>query len=160
MHSKKFLRLMIGFCLLGAAPAFAGKYGMAGCGLGSMIFEDQPGKIQILAVTTNDIVVPQTSAISTGSMNCNDSPTTAAVGKYIEVNQVALQKDVAKGNGETLSALLTLWKCDSQSEVGSTLQKNYSEIYNSNNLPAAQVQESMTKVLSSGTNGNLCKALI
>jgi len=36
-----------------ASTSFAASYGSAGCGLGSVIFKDQPGIMQILAATTN-----------------------------------------------------------------------------------------------------------
>ena len=45
-----------------------GKYGTAGCGLGSMAFGDQPGGIQILAATTNGILGNQTFGITFGTL--------------------------------------------------------------------------------------------
>ena len=54
--------------LLAAAPAFAqggglkgtGAYGTAGCGLGSLVFGNQAGAVQILAATTNGTFASQT----------------------------------------------------------------------------------------------------
>src|SRR5205823_3826374 len=47
-------------------PAATGKstYGLAGCGLGSMLFGDQKGMIQILAATTNGTFGSQTFGIT------------------------------------------------------------------------------------------------
>ena len=46
-------------------------YGMAGCGLGSILFGAKPGKIQILSGTTNGIYGNQTFGISSGTSNCD-----------------------------------------------------------------------------------------
>ncbi|MFN8945903.1 MAG: DUF3015 family protein, partial [Pseudobdellovibrionaceae bacterium] len=45
-------------------------YGMAGCGLGSVVFGDKPGFIQIFAATLNSIGGNQTFGISLGTSNC------------------------------------------------------------------------------------------
>src|SRR6266511_1273208 len=50
-----------------------GKYGAAGCGLGAMAFKDQPGGIQIIAATLNDICANQTFGITFGTSNCGPS---------------------------------------------------------------------------------------
>src|SRR6266571_3742686 len=43
-----------------------GVYGAAGCGLGSMVFGNQPGGVQVLAATTNATGI-QTFGITTGT---------------------------------------------------------------------------------------------
>src|SRR3954464_7446787 len=48
-------------------------YGTAGCGLGSLVFGDQKGAIQILAATTNTTFGTQTFGITTGTSNCVDT---------------------------------------------------------------------------------------
>ena len=50
-------------------PAATGKstYGLAGCGLGSMVFGDQKGMIQILAATTNNTFGTQTFGITSAA---------------------------------------------------------------------------------------------
>ena len=50
---------------------FARNYGMAGCGLGSMIIGKEGG--QIFAATTNGTAYNQTFGISAGTSNCDDS---------------------------------------------------------------------------------------
>ena len=47
-------------------------YGTAGCGLGSLVFGDQPGIIQIVAATLNGIG-GQTFAITSGTSNCGEA---------------------------------------------------------------------------------------
>jgi len=117
----------------------AGNYGMAGCGLGSLVFQKQPGKIQILAATTNNIVFPQTSAITTGSSNCIDDERGYAA-NYIKVNHEALKTDIARGEGETLIGLAVVLKCQNSSSMNKTLQQNYKQIFSSDKAEAT-VQE-------------------
>lgn len=66
------------------SQAHAYHYGMAGCGLGSLVFQDQPGKIQIVAATVNNIVSPQTSAITSGTSGCYEDGSASAKLDYIE----------------------------------------------------------------------------
>src|SRR3954469_775685 len=83
-------------------PAAHGKstYGLAGCGLGSMVFGDQKGSIQILAATTNSTFGSQTFGITSGTSNCVDSgPGTSGARIFIEGNREALAKDAARGSG-------------------------------------------------------------
>ena len=53
---------LLGATLLAGTAARAENYGMAGCGLGSLAFHENTTGMQILAATTNNIIVPQTFA--------------------------------------------------------------------------------------------------
>lgn len=122
--------LVIGTLVLGTSFAnAAGQYGMAGCGVGALVFGDEPGKVQIVAGILNNLISPQTSAITSGTSNCYEDYGRAATDMYIETNKVALQADVARGQGEALAGLLTMWNCNNASQIGSTLQKNYGQIF-------------------------------
>ncbi|MCB9072358.1 MAG: DUF3015 family protein [Bdellovibrionaceae bacterium] len=59
-------------------------YGLAGCGLGSVLFGAKPGGVQILAYTTNGSAGNQLFGITFGSLNCEftEAGTQAAV--YLE----------------------------------------------------------------------------
>ena len=52
------------------SASFAGSYGDAGCGFGSMIFGNQAGFMQVFAATTNGTSGSQTFGITTGTLNC------------------------------------------------------------------------------------------
>ena len=125
-----FLRtLMLLLALVATlATAQAAKYGMAGCGVGSLIFEDRPGKVQILAGTTNDYFV-QSSSISSGTSNCVEMNSRAEASLYITVNQEALAKDISRGAGETLTGLAQVLRCSNADELGNILQRNYSKLF-------------------------------
>ena len=83
----KKLLVVVAVALM-TSSAFAAKYGSAGCGLGSMVFEgDQTWWKQVLADTTNGTGF-QTIGITLGTSNC-DSPAPLKVGQaeaYVEAN--------------------------------------------------------------------------
>lgn len=104
-------------------------YGMAGCGLGSLAFNDQPGMIQVFAATVNNLVSPQTSAITSGTSGCYDKGSSAAKIDYIETNKVSLKEDAARGQGETLEGLITLLGCKEQPVIKNEIKNNYKSIF-------------------------------
>ncbi|MBX7232234.1 MAG: DUF3015 domain-containing protein [Bdellovibrionales bacterium] len=121
---RKLATLTVFFIL---SQAHANHYGMAGCGLGSLVFQDQPGKIQIVAATLNRIVSPQTSAITSGTSGCFEEGSYSAKLNYIETNMVSLKADAARGQGETLDGLITLMGC--QNSVKGEFKTNYKKIF-------------------------------
>lgn len=105
----------------------AGNYGSAGCGLGSLAFGKQQGGIQVIAATLNGTGV-QTFGITSGTSNCGEALwAKAEVNTFIESNSVALENDIVRGQGETLSTLNNMLGCGSQ--FNGTLQQNYKSIY-------------------------------
>jgi hypothetical protein len=153
---NKTLALMLLFV---GSSSFAYQYGMAGCGLGTLVFKDQPGKIQIVAGILNNLVVPQTSAITTGSSNCYEASASEAANHYIESNGEALQKDISQGQGETLAGLLTIWGCGNVDQVGAALQSNYQQIYSSGKASNVELGNNLKSVIRQNTN-NSCTTLI
>src|SRR6266545_2071443 len=53
-----------------ASTGFEPSYGLAGCGLGSMLIGSKPGIVQIFAATTNGSFGTQTFGITSGTSNC------------------------------------------------------------------------------------------
>lgn len=134
--------------LLGAAAASAAPYGTAGCGLGSMVFGNQKGIVQIFAATTNGLFGSQTFGITTGTSNCADTGGGVASTKsFIETNREALAKDIARGQGETVKNLATLAGCTDASAVGATLQKNFGAIFPNASVGSDQVSDSIISTL-------------
>jgi hypothetical protein len=131
-----------------ASVAMADGYGTAGCGLGSIVFGDKPGIIQILAATTNGTSGNQTFAITSGTSNCSSSEPSAESAKaFVETNREALAKDAAKGNGETISSLSTLAGCSDASAVGAALQTNFQTIFPAASVTDQQVGQSVLETL-------------
>src|SRR5437868_5113862 len=88
-----------------AALKGTGVYGVAGCGLGSMVFGNQEGAMQVIAATLNSTGV-QTFGITSGTSNCGHGLfAKAEINSFIQSNSVALENDIARGQGETLSTL-------------------------------------------------------
>ncbi len=149
---KKFL-VVVAVALM-TSSAFAAKYGSAGCGLGSMVFEgDQTWWKQVLAATTNGTGF-QTVAITLGTSNC-DSPAPLKVGQteaFIEANKVALANDIARGNGETIVGLSKVYGCQNSTEFGQALKANYAAIFTSANASATEINHSINTVASTTCN--------
>jgi hypothetical protein len=126
--------------LAAAGMASAAKYGTAGCGLGSLVFGDQKGMIQILAVTTNDFYGLQTFAITTGTSNCTEDGV-ALVDReralFAEANFDVIKQEIAMGKGENVAVLASLYGCDGASvgSFGSAVQASYGTIGKSASAP-------------------------
>ena len=140
--------------VLATSTSFAAKYGSAGCGLGSMIFEgDQTWWKQVLAATTNGIGF-QTIAISLGTSNC-DSPAPLKVGQveaYVEANKVSLANDIARGNGETVVGLSNVYGCSNAMEFGKALKSNYKTIFNSANSTSKEITHNINSIAATSCN--------
>ena len=149
----KKLLVVVAFAMM-ASSAFAAKYGSAGCGLGSMVFEgDQTWWKQVLAWSTNGTGMASI-AISVGTSNC-DSPAPLKVGQaeaYVEANKVALANDIARGNGETIVGLSKVYGCNNSAEFGQALKSNYSAIFASSNAPASDITHNINTVASATCN--------
>ena len=120
---------------------------MAGCGLGSIVFGEQSGMIQIIAATLNGTGY-QTFGITSGTSNCDNSgeKDSRSASLFITANREALEKDVARGNGETVSTLSGLMGCQDEESFGSKLQSNYSKIFPSQKTSTENVVESITQL--------------
>ena len=143
--------LVIAAVTLMSTSAFAAKYGSAGCGLGSMIFEgDQTWYKQVLAATTNGTGF-QTIAITLGTSNC-DSPAPLKIGQveaYVEANKVALANDIARGNGETIVGLSDVYGCANKNEFGKALKMNYKSIFNTAAASSKEITHNINGVAAS-----------
>jgi hypothetical protein len=139
-------KLLITLAFLGLGTAHAGAlhtaqsgsggYGVAGCGLGSLVFKNEPGPIQILAATTNGTFGSQTFGITTGTSNCNDGAN--LVKAYIETNQEAIKTAAARGHGEALVGLAKVYNCNNAEALSTALRANYKNVFNSNDVTATQ----------------------
>ena len=102
---------------LHAATASAqGGYGMAGCGLGSLVFQGDNTLVkQIFAATTNGTFGSQTFGITSGTSNCTMGGVLKSEKEqaaFVEVNFRDLKRDMAAGGGEFLSTFGTLLGCE------------------------------------------------
>lgn len=127
-------KLLIVAGLLMTSSAFAA-HGPAGCGVGSMMFEGKSGLVfNVLAGTFNSSSGNQTFGMSTGTLGCEDAKTATVTSvSFIEGNTVALSNDIARGEGEALSAYLTIIKKENANT--SVLKSNFAAIFAKGNTP-------------------------
>lgn len=133
----------------GAESGGGAKYGPAGCGLGSLIFDADSGWTQIFAATTNGTSANQTFGITSGTSNCDSGPSKQSAQNFVQANRVALAKDISRGKGQTLTSLTELAGCTSTKAVGSKLRKNFKQIFPSSTVSDEAVGESVVGVLKS-----------
>ena len=126
----------------------------SGCGVGTILWKGQSGVApQILAVTTNGTLGNQTFGITTGTLGCTKdgvvSPP-AEVRMLTVSNLDNLAKDVARGEGETLSSFATAMKIDEQDrpKLYSVLQSNFTRIFSSDSVTADAVLASIQTVMA------------
>jgi len=136
-----------------ALSANAANTGMAGCGLGSMAFQNDNSKLQIVAALLNAIGGNQTFGITSGTSNCVDHGASASA-MYIAVNQESLKKDIARGEGESLNGLSQILKCSNTAELNAALQQNYSAIFPSNEVKSEDVNKNIHHIIESNKSLN------
>ncbi len=127
---------------------FTRQYGIAGCGLGSVLIGKRGA--QIFASTTNGSSFNQMFGISAGTLNCVDSPSAEVASRmdqFIMVNRSQVQGDIARGQGETVAAIGQYMGCAANSnEIGSTLKSNYQSIFTSG-APANEVTDGIISAI-------------
>lgn len=105
-------KIIIAIAMMSSFSAFSANkpYGYAGCGLGSVLIGK--GEPQIIAATTNDPST-QTFSISSGTSNCvTIEDKTTQIKNFIEANYESLITDMAKGNGDTVYTLSSMYGCE------------------------------------------------
>ena len=143
-----------------AKTSYSRNYGMAGCGLGSMVVGKRGG--QIFAATTNGTFYNQTFAITMGTSNCPaDDPnadTAARVDGFVIANKVALANDIARGDGETVDNIASLMGCEQNANFGLTLQQNFPVIFPDHSIAPNEVTDAIITVIRQDkTLLNTCK---
>ncbi len=138
----------------GTAIAASG-YADAGCGLGAIVFGNEPGAVQVLSSTTNGTSGSQTFGITTGTSNCNPAGLVKLDKErevFAEQNYSTLVKEMAMGEGENLDTLAGLYGCsqDSHSAFGSMVQDNFANIVKSD----TSTSQEMLSILNSELAGH------
>jgi len=140
----KKLLLAAAFCLL-SVSTFAKSYQSQGCGLGSTFFTDGSSLMhQVLGATTNGSSGNQTFGMTSGTSNCELDSSGSASAVFIEANKIALANDIARGQGETLASLVRMYGCTNTSDVSAELQKNYENIFPTENATTIHIENSIS----------------
>ena len=150
------------FALVGLAASstvHAEPYGTAGCGLGSIVFGNSQGIVQIFAATTNGLFGTQTFGITSGTSNCVRTGSGSASAKaFIQANRETVAKEIARGAGETIVSLSSLAGCTDASAVGQTLQRDFAAIFPNEQVSDAAVSDSVVQSLQAHPELS-CKAI-
>jgi hypothetical protein len=126
-----------------------GRYGTAGCGLGSLVFGNQQGGVQILAATTNGTFGTQTFGITTGTSNCGPGLLSAGTKNFVEANREALAKDAARGQGDAIGAIAVINRCKDLTAVGAALQRDFKVIFPSEQASSDEITDALLTTLHS-----------
>lgn len=141
----------------------AKKYGMAGCGLGSLAITSND-ITQIFAATLNGIYGNQTFGITSGTSNC----TADGVVKqdkvqelFITMNYDSLGQEMASGKGEKLESLGNLLGCsgDSLSRFGQVTKENYAKLITEDSTPASVLSAVKSEVKSDKILAKSCSQI-
>lgn len=104
-------------------------YGMAGCGLGSMVPVWKNDIGQILAATTNGSFSSQTFGITSGTSNCTtDGLVKREIAQevFIASNEEPLELETTQGSGERIRAVASLLGCPKHAvELGKLMKENH-----------------------------------
>ena len=148
--------LFLSLVSFSGSSASAAGYGDAGCGLGSIVFGNEQGGVQVLAATTNGTFGTQTFGITTGTSNCNPAGLVKLEKEREEFamkNYSTLVKEMAMGEGENLDTLASLYGCseDSHADFGSLVQENFGDIVKSDSTTSQEMLSSLNSEMSGHT---------
>jgi hypothetical protein len=125
-----------------------------GCGLGTQIWEGKEGLVfQILAVTTNGIFGNQTLGITTGTLGCKTGGKIMAEHRlhmFAGGNIDRLARDMAVGQGETLTALAQLLQIPEGDRAAFYLlaKDNFAEIFSSEETTAGDMLTALDRLMA------------
>ena len=118
-------------------------YGMAGCGLWSLVIKEKDKGPQIaVSVLESFLFGSQTFAITSGSSNCVDGKSEVAMAEkkvYISSNLNSLSKEAAQGSGLHILALAEVYGCPGD-EFAQFSQQNFAKIYQSESPDAVMAR--------------------
>ena len=124
------------------ASAIAAQNNVGSCGWGSKVFQGQSGIApQVLAVTTNGTSGNQTFGITFGTSGCTQDGVVSTSWKtamYIDGNRVALARDAAAGQGESLTVLADVMgvQAADRAVFAATIKANFATVFANEQIAA------------------------
>ncbi|TGL86638.1 DUF3015 domain-containing protein [Leptospira congkakensis] len=127
-------------------PVSAEPYGMAGCGLGSMVPVWKNDIGQVLAATTNGSLSSQTFGITSGTSNCTTDGIVRAdriQEVFVTYNEGPLEVETTRGTGERIRTIASLLGCPTHDqELGKLMKEQHSYIFeltNDDSVPRSKL---------------------
>ena len=146
------MKKVVSGVLLMAASSFALADSGPGCGAGAVLFKGQSGLApHVLAATTNG-ALSQTVAMTVGTWGCNANSTiNVMAAAFIDQNMEQLAADASRGEGEYLSALMTLLKIEDvdKSHFKVVMQERFDTIFPDQNTTSDQTLSQLESVMQS-----------
>ncbi len=145
---KKFFIATLAVTTL-SVSAYAERNLNTGCGLGSMIIDNQNTVAkQVFAATLNSLSGNQTFGITTGTVGCEKPVLLVSneVETFVADNMDNLATDIAAGEGETLDTLATLLNVTDKASFESKLKANFDKIYTSEDVTSAKVIDAIVTI--------------
>lgn len=144
---KKTLVKLGFFC---ATCTFVFANPQTGCGLGDMVIKN-PNSALLYAfnwTTNNTTFGLQTFAISSGTLGCarTDLVYDDRVIEFVADNMDSLSKEIAKGDGESLDALVELLEVDDKEDFKARLQAHYNSIYANKDVKMNDILDSIASL--------------
>ncbi|MDD2781011.1 DUF3015 family protein [Sulfuricurvum sp.] len=120
-----------------------------GCGLGSQIIKDDSSAVMLaLQATTNGTSGSQTFGITSGTSGCKKAKfvMNERAAEFVASNMDQLSREIAIGQGESVSTLAELLNVENKAEFASALQANYNAIYTSEKADMATVLDNVSTI--------------
>jgi hypothetical protein len=144
----------VSLVFVGAVFAAGQAHMNVGCGLGTMLFQNNAdGKtlLQTFQATTNGIYGNQTFGITTGTSDCQQPKNfvnNERLNEFMVANMDNLARDIAQGRGETLDAFAELMgvPVEKRPEFYAQLQAGFTRIFTSPNVQMASVVDNVSTV--------------
>lgn len=155
---KSLLIMFVGVLSL-SSVSFAGD---SGCGLGAVVIQKNSKLLQLLSLTTNQVLFTQPLGITSGTSGCSSSgivKNDQQMEYFVEVNHDDLTREMAQGRGEKLSTLAVLNGCkssESQAAFAQMTQKSFGKIIPAAGTPAPEMVQNLRKEISA--SNELAKA--
>ncbi|MDF3129406.1 DUF3015 family protein [Kiritimatiellaeota bacterium B1221] len=154
MKNKLTLVLVAGLGFAGTQVFAAGTVREnCGCGLGSMALGDETGMVShVVGATLNGISGNQTFAVSSGTLNCDQSEgfvSTKEVEMFVADNMDHIASNAAVGEGAYLSALADLLEINEadRADFYASMQMNFDKIFVDSDVHADEVTRSIVALI-------------
>jgi hypothetical protein len=137
----------------------------AGCGLGSMLIQDNSKLMQLFAMTTNEVTGSQSFGITTGTSNCKAESFVMrekAIQYFAEVNKTDLSREMAQGQGEKLATLASLYGCkgSAKNDFSKMTQSSFGKILPTNDTATSEMVRNLNRELESNSElSKSCQAI-
>jgi len=154
MNNKLTFLLIAGLSMAGTQLLAAGTVREnCGCGLGSMALGNETGMVShVVGATLNGLSGNQTFAISSGTLNCDQSEgfvSSKEVEVFIADNMDHIATDAAVGEGAYLSALADLLQIENadRADFYVSMQVNFDKIFTGSDVHADEVTRSIVSLI-------------